>query len=102
MQEPDPRHDAAPIRQSRSVPGPPLEALCTTTSYRRISRYEDEAILDRMVGRLAIRPGLLDRRRGSTEDRPIFLFGLRHLIEVDWDMHLTPHPPYIVVRVIRF
>lgn len=50
------------------MPGPPLEALCTTTSYRRIPRYEDEAILDRMVERLAIRPGLLDRRRGSTED----------------------------------
>ena len=44
-----------------------LRALCTAGSYRRISRYEDEAVLDRMAERLASRPGLLDCRRESAE-----------------------------------
>ena len=44
-----------------------LKALCTTNSYRRIGRYADEAVLDRMAERLASRPGLLDRRRESAE-----------------------------------
>ena len=44
-----------------------LKAQCTTNSYRRIGRYADEAVLDRMAERLASRPGLLDRRRESAE-----------------------------------
>ena len=44
-----------------------LKALCTSDSYRRISRYEGEAVLDRMAERLAQRPELLRQRRESVE-----------------------------------
>ena len=44
-----------------------LKAQCTSNSYRRIGRYADEAVLDRMAERLADRPGVLHRRRESAE-----------------------------------
>src|SRR4051795_3892000 len=40
----------------------PLRARCTT-NVRRVSRLENEAVLDRMAERLKARPELLDRRR---------------------------------------
>jgi len=39
---------------------------CTRT-FRRVSRLENEAVLDRMAERLAARPELMDRRRNSVE-----------------------------------
>jgi transposase len=44
----------------------PLRARCTT-NVRRISRLENEAVLDRMAARLRARPELLDRRRETVE-----------------------------------
>ena len=44
-----------------------LKVQCTSNSYRRIGRYVDEAVLDRMAERLADRPGVLHRRRESAE-----------------------------------
>ena len=44
-----------------------LKALCTNDSYRRISRYQGEAVLDRMAERLTQRPELLRQRRESVE-----------------------------------
>ncbi len=44
-----------------------LKAQYTSNSYRRIGRYADEAVLDRMAERLADRPGVLHRRRESAE-----------------------------------
>ena len=44
-----------------------LKVQCTSNSYRRIGRYADEAVLDRMAERLADRPGVLHRRRESAE-----------------------------------
>jgi len=43
-----------------------LRERCTGT-FRRVSRLENEAVLDRMAARLAARPGILDRRRESVE-----------------------------------
>ena len=40
-----------------------LKVQCTSNSSRRIGRYADEAVLDRMAERLAGRPGVLHRRR---------------------------------------
>ena len=40
-----------------------LKVQCTSNSYRRIGRYADEAVLDRMAERLADRLGVLHRRR---------------------------------------
>jgi transposase len=44
----------------------PLQARCTT-NVRRVSRLENEAVLDRMAARLKARPELLDRRRETVE-----------------------------------
>ena len=38
-----------------------------TNSFRRVSRLENEAVLDRMAARLKARPEVLDRRRDSVE-----------------------------------
>ena len=43
-----------------------LKPRCTRT-FRRVSRLENEAVLDRMAARLALRPGVLDERRNSVE-----------------------------------
>ena len=49
-----------------ACPTCPLRARCTT-NVRRVSRLENEAVLDRMAERLKARPELLDRRRETVE-----------------------------------
>jgi transposase len=49
-----------------ACPACPLRARCTT-NIRRVSRLENEAVLDRMAERLKARPELLDRRRETVE-----------------------------------
>ena len=44
-----------------------LRSRCTTDTHRRISRYANEIVIDRMAQRLAAKPDLLDRRRESVE-----------------------------------
>ena len=44
-----------------------LKPKCTKSDFRRVLRYVDEAILERMAERLAARPELLDARRESVE-----------------------------------
>lgn len=44
----------------------PMRGRCTK-GFRRVSRLENEAVLDRMAARLAARPDILDRRRESVE-----------------------------------
>lgn len=44
-----------------------LKALCTDATSRKVTRYENEAVLDRMAERLAAHPEVLDRRRESVE-----------------------------------
>ncbi|MHA6646251.1 IS1182 family transposase [Mesorhizobium sp. A623] len=44
----------------------PMRSRCTK-GFRRVSRLENEAVLDRMAARLAARPDVLDRRRESVE-----------------------------------
>lgn len=43
-----------------------LRERCTKT-FRRASRHENEAVLDRIAARLAARPDVFDRRRESVE-----------------------------------
>jgi transposase len=45
----------------------PLRERCTTGRYRTVSRYENEAVLDRMQDRLAQRPDVLAQRRMVVE-----------------------------------
>jgi transposase/IS5 family transposase len=45
----------------------PLRPRCTPNSYRRISRWANEAVLDRMAERLAARPEILRVRRETVE-----------------------------------
>jgi transposase len=49
-----------------ACPSCPLRARCTT-NVRRVSRLENEAVLDRMAERLRARPELIDRRRETVE-----------------------------------
>jgi transposase len=49
-----------------ACPACPLRARCTT-NVRRVSRLENEAVLDRMAARLNARRELLDRRRETVE-----------------------------------
>ena len=44
-----------------------LKSKCTKSAFRRVLRYVDEAIVERMAERLAARPELLDARRESVE-----------------------------------
>jgi transposase len=44
-----------------------LKALCTKSEFRQLSRYANEAALDRMAERVAARPELQDIRRQSVE-----------------------------------
>ena len=44
-----------------------LKARCTDATSRKVTRYENEAVLDRMAERLAKRPEVLDQRRESVE-----------------------------------
>jgi IS5 family transposase len=44
-----------------------LRPRCTTYSYRNVTRFENEAVLDRMEARMARRPDILSRRRELVE-----------------------------------
>jgi len=44
-----------------------LKAQCARGNFRRMTRWEGEAVLDRMAIRLAARPGILDIRREAVE-----------------------------------
>lgn len=44
-----------------------IRARCTGGPWRRINRWENEAVLERMATRLAARPGILDVRRETVE-----------------------------------
>ena len=44
-----------------------IRERCTTSSYRAVVRYVNEAVVDRMARRLARRPDILNRRRECVE-----------------------------------
>ena len=44
-----------------------LRERCTNAAFRKVIRYENEAILDRMAARLAANPEVMDQRRESVE-----------------------------------
>ena len=44
-----------------------LRARCTNAAFRKVTRYANEAILDRVAARLAANPDVLDQRRESVE-----------------------------------
>ena len=50
-----------------ACPDCPLRARCTKGRFRMVSRYENEAVLDRMQARLAQRPDILSQRREVVE-----------------------------------
>ena len=45
----------------------PLRPRCTRNQFHSVSRLENEAVLDRMTARLALRPGILGQRREAVE-----------------------------------
>ena len=52
---------------SSACPRCPLKTQCTTGEYRRIARWEHEAVLDRMQARLDQRPETARQRRQTVE-----------------------------------
>ena len=48
-------------------PGCALKDRCTKSRQRQITRYENEAVLERMAARLAARPEIQDIRRETVE-----------------------------------
>lgn len=44
-----------------------LKPSCTANTYRRVSRLDNEAVMDRMAVRLSTRPEMMDRRRETVE-----------------------------------
>jgi hypothetical protein len=52
---------------SSACPRCPLKTRCTTSDYRRIARWEHEAVLDRMQVRLDQRPETARQRRQTVE-----------------------------------
>ena len=44
-----------------------IRSQCTKAGVRAVSRYENEAVLDRMDARIAKRPDILDKRRETVE-----------------------------------
>lgn len=44
-----------------------LKPQCTADTYRRVGRWTEEAVLDRMEARLAARPEILKQRREIAE-----------------------------------
>ena len=45
----------------------PIRTRCTASSFRMVSRLENEAVLDRMQARLAARPDIIGLRRSTVE-----------------------------------
>jgi hypothetical protein len=52
---------------SSACPGCPIKAQCTTSAYRRIRRWEHEAVLERMQRRLDRKPDAMTLRRRTIE-----------------------------------
>src|SRR5438552_19215179 len=52
---------------SSACPRCPLKAQCTTSDYRRITRWEHEAVLDAMQERLDRKPDAMKLRRQTVE-----------------------------------
>lgn len=51
----------------KACEGCALKPRCTANSYRRVSRLDNEAVMDGMAVRLAARPEVMDRRRETVE-----------------------------------
>jgi hypothetical protein len=52
---------------AKACRGCPLRAQCTTADYRRVERWEHEAVLDRAAARLAAAPEMMKLRRSVVE-----------------------------------
>ncbi len=60
-------NDAIIFVNRKACKGCDLRVRCTNAAFRKVTRYANEAILDRMAARLAARPEVMDQRRESVE-----------------------------------
>ena len=60
-------NDAIGFVNTKACKACDLRARCTNAAFRKVTRYANEAILDRMAARLAANPEVLDQRRESVE-----------------------------------
>jgi transposase/IS5 family transposase len=54
-------------RNSQACRDCAIRSQCTGNQFRSVSRLENEAVLDRMQARIALRPDILDKRRETVE-----------------------------------
>lgn len=60
-------NDAIGFVNTKAFKACDLRARCTNAAFRKVTRYANEAILDRMAERLAAHPEVMDQRRESVE-----------------------------------
>ena len=60
-------NDAIGFVNTKACKACDLRARCTNAAFRKVTRYANEAILDRMAERLAANPEVMDQRRESVE-----------------------------------
>ena len=60
-------NDAIGFVNTKACKACDLRAQCTNAAFRKVTRYANEAILDRMAERLAANPEIMDQRRESVE-----------------------------------
>jgi transposase len=60
-------NDVIDFVNRKACKGCNLRNRCTNAAFRKVTRYANEAILDRMAARLAANPEVLDQRRESVE-----------------------------------
>ena len=58
---------AAPLLEQSACPQCPIKAQCTPSAYRRISRWEHEAVLEAVQRRLDSQPKAMTLRRRTVE-----------------------------------
>ena len=60
-------NDAIGFVNTKACKACSLRPRCTNAAFRKVTRYANEAILDRMAERLAANPETMDQRRDSVE-----------------------------------
>lgn len=95
---------------SSDCPRCAIKAQCTPSDYRRVSRWEHEAVLDAMQNRLDGRPGVMRIRR-QTVEHPFgtikFWMGARHFlmrtlehVQTEMSLHVLAYNMKRVIQIV--
>ncbi len=95
---------------SSDCPRCPIKAQCTPSDYRRVSRWEHEAVLEAMQARLDGRPNVMRIRR-QTVEHPFgtikFWMGARHFlmrtlehVQTEMSLHVLAYNLKRVIQIV--